>query len=97
MVINNAGYTIERAIHGPEEVYNDISLWRHQLLLDFFGAPNGRDNSREVRTKREMEDVLTDPAYTCPESIQLLEVYMGVMDVPWQLTRQIALINARKA
>lgn len=78
-------------------MYNDISLWRHQLLLDFFGAPNGRENSREVRTKREMEEVLTHPAYTSPESIQLLEVHMDVMDVPWQLTQQIALINARKA
>lgn len=27
MVLNNDGYTVERAIHGPEQRYNDIAAW----------------------------------------------------------------------
>ncbi len=27
LVLNNEGYTVERAIHGPEQRYNDIALW----------------------------------------------------------------------
>ena len=38
-VINNNGYSIERAINGPEQTYNDVSmLWDHQKMLEFFGA-----------------------------------------------------------
>jgi indolepyruvate decarboxylase len=27
LLLNNEGYTVERAIHGPEQRYNDIALW----------------------------------------------------------------------
>lgn len=38
-VINNNGYSIERAINDPEQIYNDLSiLWDHQKVLGFFGA-----------------------------------------------------------
>ncbi|KAM5342216.1 hypothetical protein ACJ41O_015247 [Fusarium nematophilum] len=97
LVINNNGFTIERAIHGPEEEYNDISPWRHQLLLETFGARNGRDNSREVRTKEEMEVVLQSNNYVEPKEAQLLEVFMDTYDYPWRLEKQVALINARMA
>ncbi|KAJ6191350.1 thiamine diphosphate-binding protein [Penicillium mononematosum] len=96
-IINNNGFAIERAIHGPEEEYNNISPWRHQLLLETFGARNGRANSREVKTKKEMEMVLDSEDYTKPREIQLLEVFMATYDYPWRLTKQIGLINARVA
>ncbi|OMP88778.1 putative pyruvate decarboxylase C13A11.06 [Diplodia seriata] len=71
LVINNDGYTIERAIHGPEEVYNDIAPWNWQLMLSFFGDKCGRERSREARTKRDLEDILALPQYTAPDSIQV--------------------------
>ncbi|PVH73681.1 pyruvate decarboxylase, partial [Cadophora sp. DSE1049] len=95
MVINNGGYTIERAIHGPEEAYNDIAAWNHQDMLRFFGAKDGKSCSREVRTKEEFEEISRLPEYTQPSSIQLLEIFMDVMDIPWRLKGQIELINAR--
>lgn len=95
IVINNNGYTIERAIHGAEEEYNDIVQCRHQLLLDCFGAKNGTACSRQVRTKLEMEQVLALPQYINPQEVQLLEVFMGIMDIPWRLRDQIALVRAR--
>lgn len=95
IVINNKGYTIERAIHGPQAGYNDIASWRHQSLLTFFGAENPEESSREVRSKEELEKVFSLPEYQSPKNIQLLEVYMDVMDIPWRLRNQIAIVNAR--
>jgi pyruvate decarboxylase len=59
-LINNDGYTIERAIHGPEESYNDITTWDHGHMLQFFGAKMGVTSkcTRQVRTREEMEAVL---------------------------------------
>ncbi|KAK0640381.1 putative pyruvate decarboxylase C13A11.06 [Lasiodiplodia hormozganensis] len=95
LVINNNGYTIERAIHGPEEVYNDIAAWDWQLMLSFFGDKNGRARSREAQTKADLENILALPQYTTPESIQVLEVHMGKMDVPRVLREYVELVAAR--
>ncbi|KAK7885378.1 Pyruvate decarboxylase 1 [Exophiala xenobiotica] len=63
-LINNDGYTIERAIHGPEESYNDITTWDHSHMLQFFGAKMGVTSkcTRQVRTREEMEAVFLDLA-----------------------------------
>lgn len=95
IVINNKGYTIERAIHGPQAGYNDIASWRHQSLLTFFGAANAEQSSREVVTKEELDKVFSLSEYQSPKNIQLLEVHMDVMDIPWRLRNQIAIVNAR--
>jgi alpha-keto-acid decarboxylase len=42
IVIDNDGYTIERAIHGPNEVYNDIASWDWTSLAHALGVPPGR-------------------------------------------------------
>ncbi|EXJ57746.1 uncharacterized protein A1O5_12536 [Cladophialophora psammophila CBS 110553] len=97
VVINNNGYTIERAIHGPEQAYNDISTWNHSAMLDFFGAKNGRACSRTVRTKKEFDEVVSLPEYQSPSSIQVLEVFMEKMDLPWRLRMQVEIINKRNA
>ncbi|EOD44411.1 putative pyruvate decarboxylase protein [Neofusicoccum parvum UCRNP2] len=94
-VINNGGYTIERAIHGPDQEYNDIAAWNWQLMLEFFGDKDGKERSREARTTEELEAILALPEYTAPKSIQVLEVHMGRMDIPWRLQTQIDLIRAR--
>ncbi|KAH7124323.1 thiamine diphosphate-binding protein [Dactylonectria macrodidyma] len=75
--------------------YNGISAWRHQALLNFFGATSPEESSREVYTKKEMDAVLSLQEYQSPKDIQLLEVHMGVMDIPWRLRTQIAIVNAR--
>jgi pyruvate decarboxylase len=52
-------------------------------------------NSRVVDTKEGFEEVVQPPKYTDLDSIQLLEVMMDRMDVPWRLQAQIDLINER--
>ena len=39
ILVNNDGYTVERAIHGPDEPYNDIAQWDWTALPAAFGAP----------------------------------------------------------
>jgi ethanolamine utilization protein EutA (predicted chaperonin) len=52
-------------------------------------------SSREVRTKEEMEAVLSLDENLSATGIQVLKVHMSAMDIPWRLKNQIALINAR--
>lgn len=37
-LINNNGYTVERAIHGQNETYNDIQMWDYTKLANVFGT-----------------------------------------------------------
>jgi len=32
-VLNNDGFDVERALHGPKAKYNDIQAYDHQLIL----------------------------------------------------------------
>ncbi len=78
-VINNGGYAIERAIHGPEQGYNDVSmLWDHQRLLEFFGARRDTGivgKSRACKTVEELEKVLGDDDFGNGDSIQVFWPY----------------------
>jgi indolepyruvate decarboxylase len=46
VVVDNDGYTVERAIHGPEQSYNDIPRWDWTALPAVFG---GGERARTVR------------------------------------------------
>ncbi|KIW32929.1 hypothetical protein, variant [Cladophialophora immunda] len=98
-VINNNGYAIERAIHGPEQGYNDVSMmWDYQKMLGFFGAREDtgvKAKSRATKTVEELEAVLKDDDFASGNSIQLCEIFMDTFDYPWRLTEQIAISRAR--
>lgn len=74
-VINNDGYAIERAIHGPQQGYNDVSmLWDHQKMLEFFGAREEtavKAKSRAAKTVEELEAVLNDEAFASGDTLQV--------------------------
>jgi pyruvate decarboxylase len=74
-VINNDGYSIERAINGPKQQYNEVSpLWNYQKLLGFFGAGEEQgigSRSYKVKTVEELEKVLDDPKFASAEVIQV--------------------------
>ncbi|KIX02636.1 uncharacterized protein Z518_08578 [Rhinocladiella mackenziei CBS 650.93] len=98
-VINNNGYSIERAIHGPEQGYNDVSmLWDHQKMLEFFGAREDtgvKATSRASKTVEELEAVLNDEDFGSGDRIQLCEIFMDKFDYPWRLTEQITISRER--
>lgn len=92
-VINNAGYTIERIIHGAEKSYNDVVPFDYAHLLPFFSMPEeqARGCFHRAETKSELEDILKKDQLVRPQQVQIVEVVMGKLDVPWGLPTQLAL------
>ena len=74
-LINNSGYSIERAINGPKQTYNDVSMmWDHQRMLEFFGAREEtgiKSKSYACRTVGELEGVLEDHEFAGGKYIQV--------------------------
>ena len=95
IVVDNNGYTVERAIHGPSQPYNDISPWDWTALPAFFG---GADKSLAVRvsTTGELSAALDD-AQQHPDRLTLLQVVVPAMDVPPLLDTLARTLGARPA
>ncbi|KAF4123734.1 pyruvate decarboxylase [Geosmithia morbida] len=81
-LINNAGYTIERCIHGLTEEYNDIAPWRYLEGPKFFGAPENTF-TRSVKSWGELEDVLGNETVQDGENLRMIEVLMDREDAPY--------------
>ena len=81
VVVNNGGYTVERAIHGRTKPYNDIAPWRWTQLADAFGASRGAACSARVETVRGLADALAD-ARAHPDRLTLVEAVTDPLDVP---------------
>ncbi|MGL5616633.1 MAG: alpha-keto acid decarboxylase family protein [Sarcina sp.] len=81
-VINNDGYTVERAIHGPRRKYNDIQMWDYHKLPEVF-APNAKKKPLvfNVKTEKELEKALKE-INNNKDSFALVEVHMDKDDVP---------------
>jgi pyruvate decarboxylase len=91
-LINNAGYTIERVIHGARATYNDIVPFNYEHMLSFFNMPveEAKKNFHKATTKVELEDILAKDSVKNPKSVQVVEIMMDMLDVPWRLSTQIA-------
>lgn len=91
-VINNAGYTIERVIHGARQSYNDIVPFNYRHMLPFFNMPEAeaKNNFHRAETKAQLEDILALESVRRPKTVQVVEVMMDMMDVPWRLSAIIA-------
>ena len=87
-VINNDGYTIERAIHGRKQPYNDVALWRHTQMLGFFGADeeHAKRNSFTARTWGELDAVLADEHIQRGKGVRVVEIFMEREDVEGALS-----------
>ncbi|KAK1826832.1 pyruvate decarboxylase, partial [Podospora conica] len=94
-LINNEGFTIERWIHGMEEVYNDIATWNYTDIPKAFGATDKQAKTWIIKTKDEVEKLLSDPKFQNGEGLQLVELRMPKEDAPRALkvTAQISAKN----
>lgn len=81
VVLNNDGYTIERAIHGLIENYNDVAAWRYLDAPYFFGAKKGTFTAT-ARTWGELEAVLASKELSDGTGLRMVEVVMDREDVP---------------
>jgi TPP-dependent 2-oxoacid decarboxylase len=84
IVLNNSGYTVERAIKGWTAGYNDIARWNLTELPSAFGA---RDAVvRHVSTLAELDDVLKD-SNQLSGHMRFIEVTLDQHDMPPLLSR----------
>ncbi|KAJ6093297.1 Thiamine pyrophosphate enzyme C-terminal TPP-binding [Penicillium sp. IBT 16267x] len=104
IIINNEGYTIERAIHGRKEAYNDVPFWRHTKALEYFGADDEavKENTFTAKTVGELQEVLKNERVKDGKGVRIVEVFMEREDVPegplrWVLDKQLAEEEAAKS
>lgn len=80
-LINNAGYTVERAIHGEKQPYNDIPKSDWQLMPKAFGATDGNCLILKVNTPAELKSAI-ERAKETKNKMVFIEVITEVMDIP---------------
>jgi indolepyruvate decarboxylase len=81
-LINNHGYTIERAILGKDAKYNDVANWRYAELPRVF-RPDGNAETYVVEKVEDLEDVL-DAKHA---GLVFVESVMDKYDAPIDLIR----------
>jgi indolepyruvate decarboxylase len=94
VVVNNNGYTVERAIHGESAYYNDIVGWRWTDLPRVLGAHNVL--AVRVSTYGELDDALAAAA-AAQDRMVLIEAVVAQMDIPpllAELAHSLAATNA---
>lgn len=88
LVLNNEGYTIERAFLGENSSYNDVQVWNYTSLADSFG---GRAYTKTVTNATELEQVLNQ-AKQQTDKMWLIEVKMGKYEYPSALLKLAELV-----
>lgn len=78
-VLNNSGYTVERAIHGEHQRYNDIAEWNWTQLPGGLSVRNEAQSWRITETAQLVE-VMQVIAQT--SRLSLVEVVLPQMDIP---------------
>jgi indolepyruvate decarboxylase len=91
VLVNNDGYTVERAINGPDAAYNDITPWNWQAIPAAFGASAV---VAQARTAGQLDEELARLS-AGDDRIRLLEVFLGRHDLPL-LLKQTAEAVARR-
>ena len=80
IVMNNSGYSIERAMcTNPMDDFNDISSWDYSKLPFVF---KGDAWTVKVRTNKEFDEALKRAEYEQKERLCYIEVFTDKMDLP---------------
>jgi pyruvate decarboxylase len=97
-LIYNDGFTIERFIHGMEAEYNDITRWKYTELPGVIGGSDETVRKFIVKTKDELEKLLTDKEFNDAPGLQFVELWMPREDAPraLKITAEIAAKNNAK-
>lgn len=83
VVVNNDGYTIERAIHGKTAPYNDIVRWNWSAIPGALGVRNHL--AFRAQTYGELDDALGAAAQH-QDRMVLVEAVVPRLDIPELLT-----------
>lgn len=93
-LINNDGYTVERAIHGAEQRYNDIAQWNWTAL------PQALSQQCAAQSWRVTETVQLDAVMAQlmrNRRLSLVEVVMDKQDLPPLLRKVTAALHQRNS
>ena len=93
-LLNNDGYSVERAIHGPEQRYNDIAQWNWTRL------PQALSLDQPVKCLRVTEPEQLRAALGevgGSEQLAFIEVVLPKMDIPELLDSVSRAIQSRNA
>lgn len=94
-LLNNSGYSIERAIWGPEQSYNDICPnWKWTELLTTLGGTKDTCQSFQVRTRQDFDKILEAPELQSPTKTTLVEVIMDKFDYSNTLNEGVKIMGA---
>jgi alpha-keto-acid decarboxylase len=94
VVVNNDGYTVERAIHGESAYYNDIVGWRWTELPGVLGVSDAL--VFRVATYGELDDAF-EAAAAAQDRLVLIEAVVPQMDIPPLLTELAQSASAANA
>ncbi|KAH6614765.1 thiamine diphosphate-binding protein [Chaetomium sp. MPI-SDFR-AT-0129] len=97
-LIYNEGFTIERYIHGMEAEYNDVVRWNYVDVPTVFGGTDKQVRKFVIKTKDELEKLLTDKEFNEAGGLQFVELWMPKDDAPraLKITAEIAAKNNAK-
>ncbi|EUA18037.1 thiamine pyrophosphate enzyme, C-terminal TPP binding domain protein [Mycobacterium kansasii 662] len=87
VVVNNDGYTIERAIHGETAPYNDIAAWSWTAIPRALGVTDHL--AFQARTYGELDDALTAAA-AHRDRLVLVEAVLPQLEIPHLLSDLVA-------
>lgn len=93
-LLNNEGYTVERAIHGAEQRYNEIAPWNWTQIPQALNVDNQAQCWR-VTEPVQLDEVMQKVAKA--ERLSLVEVVLPKQDIPELLQAITASLAKRNA
>lgn len=98
VIVNNLGYTVERAIHGLTAEYNDIAPWNWTAVVKAFD-PTGFTRSVTARTAADVTGAFEQYDRLGGRRLVFIEAVVPPLDVPpllSALAEQASRANARR-
>ncbi|KAF0853681.1 thiamine pyrophosphate-binding protein [Pantoea dispersa] len=93
-LLNNEGYTVERAIHGAEQRYNDIAQWNWTALPQAMSL-NCAAQSWRISETAQLDAVMA--LLSQARCLSLIEVVMEKQDLPPLLRTVTAALHQRNS
>lgn len=92
LLLNNGGYTVERAIHGAQQIYNDIAQWNWPLLAQAMGLDK-QIFSQQINTSHELSLALSEARQS--DCLNIIEAHLPALDVPPLLATVAKAVESR--